>query len=172
MWSSSLETPSYGNVLLLYSETTLRAGYIQPWLFYEEATWFSPSVMSCVQFTGQRKAKISSWQSLSLHQDWWLSRAGGEETAAHHKTHVYHGSSGRNRDFLSNVFHRKCCFSCQLAEYGARMMCGSQESQLSNPISAIFNALKLNAFFSLEQIINKPCKNHSSAAAENLFSGV
>lgn len=65
-----------------------------------------------------------------------------EVTAACHKTHVYHGSSGRNKDFLSNVCHRKCCFSCQLAEYEAGMMCGSQESQLSNSTSASFNGLK------------------------------
>lgn len=29
--------------------------------FSEEATWFSPAVMSCVQLTGQRKAKIPSY---------------------------------------------------------------------------------------------------------------
>lgn len=66
MRSSLLETPSYGNTLLLYSEATLRARYLQPWLFYEEATWFSPSVMSYVQFTGQRKAKISGYLTKPL----------------------------------------------------------------------------------------------------------
>lgn len=148
MWSSSLETPSYGNVLLLYSETTLRAGYIQPWLFYEEATWFSPSWAVC-SLQGRGKLKFPADKaSPCIKTDGCLVQEERRQQLI--MTHVYRGSSGRNRDFLSNVFHRKCCFSCQLAEYGARMMCGSQESQLSNPISAIFNALKLNAFFSLE----------------------
>lgn len=61
VWSSWLGTPSHVNILLLYSEATSSARYIQPWLFCEEATWFSPAVMSCVQLTGQRKAKISSY---------------------------------------------------------------------------------------------------------------
>lgn len=52
--------------IFFYIQRQLRARCIQPWLFYEEATCFSPAVTSCAQLTGQRKAKISSYLTRRL----------------------------------------------------------------------------------------------------------
>lgn len=90
-----------------------------------------PSAVCSLQGRSRLKYPVIL-QCFSLHQDRRRLVQEEEVTAACHKTLVYHrSSSSRNKAFLSNVFYRKKCFLCQLAEYGPRKMRGSRWSHLS-----------------------------------------